>query len=181
MSSEEGGSRSDERSLNMTFDKDNAVGGGSFLQESSTLVSPVSKNEVSEEFSKYNDWNFAPSNESVANDDAHQMSAVEQNNEDGLDQLSLLQEQLSSEVGYDMSLSWLGGVPPEFIHEALLGGDNNFFHIEHCIEVTGPLARLESIIFGDLMTFDAFRPFTLLETIEHLLTFCYIFGNIFRI
>lgn len=35
---------------------------------------------------------------------------------------------------------------PDVIHDTLLNGSNNFFHIEHYIEVTGPLSRLESIV-----------------------------------
>ena len=34
----------------------------------------------------------------------------------------------------------------ESVRNATLNGNNNFFHIEHCIELRGPLARLESIV-----------------------------------
>jgi hypothetical protein len=116
----EDGSWSHEQPMNMPFgDHNNTLGGGSFLHESSTLMSPVSNNQVDAEFAKYSEWNFAPSSESGVDDEAHRKLAVAQHDEAEFDELTLLQEQLSSEVGYNVSISWLCGVPPEFVHEAL--------------------------------------------------------------
>ena len=54
----------------------------------------------------------------------------------------------SRNIIIDRNYELSGLLPPdtESIHDILLNGGDNFFHIEHYIEVTGPLARLESIV-----------------------------------
>eukprot|EP00946_MAST-07B_sp_MAST-7B-sp1_P005037 g5037.t1 len=97
------------------FGADHGVDGGSHLHDFTVLTSPESKSKVEADLAKFTDWNFTTSRATLLNDDARHDNDCLQNGEEAVDEMFSLQEQLSSEISYDMSLAWLAGVPPEFV------------------------------------------------------------------